>query len=97
MWIFAICVALVLGLFGFRYVAVRFGNRYYSLALLCAAIPAAIVALVVMINTYHSVLERAQGDWNWDSNELVRGVLIFGPPLVVGYWAWVIYRSRDPE
>jgi hypothetical protein len=94
MTILVIIIALALGLFAWKFVAVRFGDRHVGVGMLCAALCAALLTFVVISNLYDHLLQAAHGDHNWGSNGLVRGVLVLGASVVVGYWMWVFYRSR---
>lgn len=97
MKIFVIVIAAILLGFGYMYVAARFGRRYYLVGPLCVALGVALLTLVVGDSVVDWVMDSAKGDNDWSSNGFVRGALVCSSSFVVGYWCWIIYRSRFPD
>jgi hypothetical protein len=87
-------VALLLGVFAFRYVAVRFGKREYGLGILAAAIAVALVIFVITRSLSHTILRHAYGTHHWAHHGLVRGLLVAGISVLCGMWMYYLYRSR---
>ncbi len=67
------------------------------LGAVCAAIAAALVALVIGDSVQDDWRDWAGGDRRWAANRFIRTLFVMAFMVLAGYWTWVIYKRRRCE
>lgn len=92
--VWLLIMATAFATLGVMRIGFRTHKRDYVVGMLCAAIAAALVIFVFTSSIQDHVLSNAEGNRRWAESGFARALVLFGPPIVGGYWVWIWFRSK---